>query len=109
MAGSNGAQPQNAAGHSAASNNKKLLGENPPEKLTAESAAVTAIDSVLDQLTPERVDALAEIGAREAATEIVAKRADFVAERIGKLGAAAVRTAARGRVDAFYKAHRARG
>jgi len=75
---------------------------------SAEDTAVAAVTSVLTDLTTDQVDRIAEKGAREEATEIVAARHDMVADRIARLGAAAVRKAARKTIDDFYKAHCAR-
>jgi len=113
MSATSGSLP-NASGHSDAQNNptaatKKRLGDlAPPPASAPEETAVRAIEGALGDLTPDQVDRIAEKGARAEATEIVAARHDMVADRIARLGAAAVRKAARKTIDDFYKAHCAR-
>ena len=89
-----------ASGHSDA---KKIV--NPAPAPSAEDTAVNAVEQVLDGLSVEQVDAVAERGARAAATEIVASRHEFTIDQLEKLGAAAVRSAARKSVRDFYRTH----
>lgn len=86
-------------------NNKRLLQDALAPSASAEDTAVNAVEQVLDGLSVEQVDAVAERGARAAATEIVASRHEFTIDQLEKLGAAAVRSAARKSVRDFYRTH----
>jgi hypothetical protein len=75
---------------------------SPEDKVTG------VVANRLDKLSPETVDKIAGRGASMAAVEIISTVDEFTVDQLEKLGAAAVRRAARKTVADFYKAHCAR-